>query len=247
MSTLSETEIPFYKCQGAGNDFLIFSEPHTEIESDVERLAPRLCDRKSGVGADGIIFLTSSSLADIKMSYYNADGTRAVCGNGMRAASCLAKQIEIIDTIGNKFSIETDDGVFSGKFLEARDKLSLQMRSPVFDWREIPTSEEFFEGKVRLSLDEREFEVYPLGMGNPHAVVFFDELSRSEFLSFAPELEVHSFFSKKTNVEFVKVKSEQVAEVLVWERGVGETLACGTGACAVAVAAIRSGRMREKG
>jgi len=229
MKTLS-----FVKMHGLGNDFILIDNRSGRI-----RLSPAaarfLCRRSFGVGADGVILAGRSRRADLRMAILNPDGTRAeMCGNGIRCLALWARR-EGLARAG-RLSVETDAGVkeigISG------DTAIVDMGEPVFRGREIPARH---DGEI-LDLPRRfgpdRFRITCVSMGNPHCVIFADpSLAR-----LGGRIETDPFFPRRTNVEFVRVISRAEVEVGVWERGAGITLACGTGACASAVAAARLGK-----
>lgn len=234
----------FWKMHGLGNDF-VFTFAQV---SDLERLkgkAKGICDRNFGVGADGLIVLVASDRADLRMVIYNSDGSEAeMCGNAIRCAAVLWAQKN--PSCKEPISIETLKGVQLASITDrsGRDwKVRVDMGEPALKPELIPVRA---DGE---SVIDRHYEVggksLPItcvNMGNPHAVAFVSETSRQMMLSCGPLMEVHADFPRKTNVEFCQLLPDGGIRVFVWERGVGPTLACGSGACAVAVAAHISGR-----
>ena len=244
--------IKFTKAHGAGNDF-IFLDQRVLKDIDFSSLATRICKRRNSIGADGLILLLESSQADFKMVYFNADGSRAVCANGLR---CLAHFINYLgDFPRNKaaISIETDDGTKFVKNLteeELRNKkltstsksesyLQAEMGQAKFLANQIPFLGEGEQFLKDLTAAGVTFKISLANMGNPHCVIFVDDLQNAEVEKYGPEIENHPSFPERTNVEFVKVISPTELQMRVWERGVGETLACGTGNCAVFAIANR--------
>jgi diaminopimelate epimerase len=237
----------FAKYQGTGNDFVMVADLADEISLD-PALVAAACDRRFGIGADGLIRIAPAAEADFFMDYYNADGQVAeMCGNGIR---CLAKyvydrglssalEIEVATRAGIKhLEIHAENGVARA--------VTVDMGSPAFDRRSIPMtgdpSERFLERP--LDVDGRTFTASCLSMGNPHCVLFLeehDDLSRLDVGRLGPLVEVLPLFPGRTNVEFVRVVDRGI-HVRVWERGSGETMACGTGACAALVACAVAGR-----
>jgi diaminopimelate epimerase len=235
----------FVKMHGAGNDYVYvdcFAQP---VPAQPAKLAPAISDRHTGVGADGLILITPSERADAWMLMWNADGSRGeMCGNGVR---CVAKYLyESGIARKSKLRVETDRGVLDLELEVAAGRVNrvrVNMGRPVFKSSEIPTT---LPGDppigVRLELAgvaesaAERLEVTCLSMGNPHCVVFADELSDGCVRGFGPRIEHHPGFPNRVNVEFAKVLSRSEMRVRVWERGAGETLACGTGACAAVVA-----------
>ena len=213
--------------QGCGNDFVIvdYSE-YEKNQMDMGDFAKKICDRNFGVGADGMIIpKLETKNTDIGWYFYNSDGTTAqMCGNGMR---CFAKYIHDKKLVNKKqFSVETLAGVIKPEILD-NGMVRVNMGTPVFDKAKIP-----FKGEKTLKVLDREFEIHPVSMGNPHCVIFTDENPMDLAAKYGPEIEKHPYFPEKTNTEFVKVLSKNEIEMRVYERGCGITLACGTGACA---------------
>ncbi|WP_287152805.1 diaminopimelate epimerase [Candidatus Solincola tengchongensis] len=237
----------FYKYHGTGNDFIIFSA----MERGEPFLSPQeiaeLCRRHTGVGADGVIFACPPRAGgDAGMRIFNADGSEAeMCGNGIR---CLAKYLYEREGIRrDRIFIETRAGtrellltVEGGKVRE----VDVDMGFPEFGGPDLPDSVEAGT-PVEVTLDlpggERT-EALCLSMGNPHCVVFVPHVERAPVEAWGPHIERHPYFPRRTNVEFVETVDEGHIRVRVWERGVGETQACGTGACAAFVASVHSGK-----
>jgi diaminopimelate epimerase len=240
----------FTKMQGAGNDYVYvdcFAAPVPKNPSDVAR---RISDRRFGVGGDGLILICPSERADAEMRMFNADGSAAeMCGNGIR---CVAKYVYDhglcrretlrIESGGDVRTLELT--VAGGKVEQVR----VDMGPPILTPAEIPTTLRAAAGPTApvvdfpFQLGERRFSVTCVSMGNPHCITFVDELSDDWVLGIGPKLEVDSHFPKRVNCEFVQVLGRSEVRQRTWERGSGETLACGTGACAVGVAGVLSGR-----
>lgn len=212
--------INFYKYHGAGNDFIMVNNLKGDIDLSSGYIAS-LCDRHFGIGADGLILLESSEKADCFMNYYNSDGTIAeMCGNGSR---CTAKFfLEQTNSNLNEMRLDTRAGIKNIKINED-DTYSVDMGVPVFEHSDFPSSSINLEG----------FDFSCVSMGNPHAVTEVEDLNKINIKEIGPRVETNSHFPNKINVEFVQRISEEYYKVLVWERGCGATLACGTGACAV--------------
>ena len=241
-------KINFTKMHGAGNDFVVIDCRHTapaheffnnsSKPKDIADTARSLCRRKFGVGADQLLLLFDSVQADFRMAIYNADGSEVeMCGNGIR---CFANYIWN-RAISDKevLSVETLAGIIRPR--RAGDLVEVDMGEPVLDGRSIPVN---IDGNVidfPVSVEGKEFRITCVGMGNPHAVVFVEDVEHFSVESVGPVLETAALFPNRTNVEFVQVVSEKELKMRVWERGAGETLACGTGACASAVAAALKG------
>lgn len=221
----------FCKMQGTGNDFVIIDCMENEFEYSLPVLAKFLCDRHYGVGADGVILLDKSEVADFNMRIFNNDGSEAeMCGNGIR---CLAKYVFEKNKIDKKeFSIETLAGVKNVELeLENQKVMSVKV-----DMGEV----ELDYLKYMIEIENREYQVYPISMGNPHAVCFVKDVENFAVEKIGPILENYKYFSQKTNVEFVEIIDRKNIKVRVWERGVGETNSCGTGACASSMIAIHN-------
>lgn len=234
----------FLKMQGTGNDFVLI-DARTQGERDWPSLAPAICDRHFGVGADGILLVKESAMADYRMIMYNPDGSEAeMCGNGIR---CFAKYLyDNGDLSGNSVSVETGAGVKSIE-LEARDGLArratVDMGVPVFDPARIPIVAGGTEVIDRSrAIGGQELRLTAVSMGNPHAIHFLTTDPREFPLErIGPLVEHDPLFPRRVNFEIARVSAPGSIEVRVWERGAGITLACGTGACAVFAAARRKG------
>jgi diaminopimelate epimerase len=232
----------FTKSHGAGNDFVM-------VEDLVGRWAPtaevvrRLCDRHIGIGADGLIRIARSDVADFFMDYYNADGDAAeMCGNGIR---CLAKYVADRELWSKEhMRVETRAGVRELQLFYADsgcvERVRVDMGPPILEPGLIPVKADDAL-HVPVAADGFVFDGASVSMGNPHVVLFVESLEDVPFEALGPRIEHHELFPAKVNVEFVQVASPGDVRVRVWERGVGETLACGSGACAVAVASSLRG------
>lgn len=230
--------IKITKMQGLGNDFVILD--YSEYEKtglSMSDLAKKICDRNFGVGADGMIIpMLDSKIADIGWYFYNSDGTTAqMCGNGIRCFAKYAKDNNLVKS--NKFSVETLAGIITPEILED-GMVRVNMSKPILEPEKIPFGGK--SNKENITVKDKTFELNAVSMGNPHCVIFADK--NEDLLEMAktygPDIEKHSLFPEKTNVEFVKVISKNEIDMRVWERGCGITLACGTGACASVVAGI---------
>ena len=236
----------FAKLHGTANDF-VYVDAREGFPGDPAALAPRLCDRRRGIGADGLILVErpTSRDADCRMVIYNADGTRPeMCGNGIRGLAKFVRDRGLLSA--EPLRVETDAGL---RILHAETangrvvRVTVDMGVPVWDGRAIPVAA---DGEVidrALEVAGRSWRITCVSMGNPHCVVFVDDDPAALPLAeIGPRFEHHAFFPKRVNTEFVRVVSPERLVMRVWERGAGETMACGTGACAVAVAAARTGR-----
>ncbi len=235
---MAPRQLPFTKMHGAGNDFVVV-DCRARDGGDWGELAPRLAHRRFGVGCDQVLLLRASQNADFAMEIYNADGSRVeMCGNGIRCLARYVREKGISDA--ESFRVETLAGVVVPRF--RGDRVEVDMGEPEFEGRRIPVD---VDGPIRefpVSLEEGAVKVTCLSMGNPHAVIFVDDAASYPVAEVGPRLETHSFFPNRVNVEFVQVVSESELRMRVWERGTGITLACGTGACAAAVASHWTGR-----
>ncbi|MFH1149917.1 MAG: diaminopimelate epimerase [Actinomycetota bacterium] len=231
----------FFKYEATANDFLMLDgiSSHVSLEpSDV----PALCDRRRGVGADGVILMLPSRSADMRMVIYNADGTEAeMCGNGIRALFRfgLDRGTVSADTV----RVETPAGERSVSISASEtgaDLFTVGMGQPGLLRSEVPMLGEPSEQAVGVPIElpgDRAVEATCVSMGNPHCVLFVDDVGEYPVATVGPLIEHHALFPERTNVEFVAVESPGALRARVWERGVGETMACGTGACASLVAA----------
>lgn len=244
-----ESIMRFTKMHGAGNDYVYvncFDEP---LPDDPAALARKIADRHFGVGGDGLVLICPSQAADVRMRMFNADGSEAeMCGNAIR---CVAKYAYDHGLTQKKaLAIETGRGVLTLE-LEVHDGLVMRARvdmgEPILEPAKIPTT---LPGRmvqnVPLTIGGRTFPVTCVSMGNPHCVAFVEELSDQWVHDFGPLIEVDSHFPRRVNAEFVQVLSPSEVRMRVWERGSGETLACGTGAAAVCVAGVLTGRTQRK-
>ena len=238
----------FTKMQGLGNDYVYVNCFEEKIENPSE-VAIKVSNRNFGIGSDGLIMINPSKVADCEMEMYNADGSRSeMCGNGIR---CVGKYVYDYG-IAKKpsISVETLAGIKYLDFTIENDKVKLvkvDMGSPELVPEKIPI---VASGEMVLNepifVDGTEYRMTGVSMGNPHAVVFIDDVKRLDIEKIGPKFENHERFPRRVNTEFVKVLDRHTVEMRVWERGSGETLACGTGACAVAVACILNGFTEEK-
>jgi diaminopimelate epimerase len=249
-------KLKFTKMQGLGNDFILidcrgFEPPAMSV------LAQRLCHRRFGIGADQLLLLYPSESADFMMRIFNADGSEVeMCGNGIR---CLAKYVWDRGLSGKSvLKVETMAGVIRPEKVD--DLVRVDMGEPIFAPENIPVnmaqhaalstlrSEGRAETKsanavvdLPLQVGDREFRITCVSMGNPHAVIVVDKVPEFPVAYYGPMIERHPLFPKRTNVEFIAVLNPSEIRMRVWERGAGETMACGTGACASAVAAHLKG------
>ncbi len=237
---LKVSEMRFVKMHGLGNDFVVFEEKELQGVKDRASFSKKVCDRHFGVGADGVIVVAPSDRAPFAMRIFNADGSEAeMCGNGIRCfAIYLWKRGKVTD---REFPVDTRAGIIVPRIIEREGQLAVRvnMGKPRLKASSIPINVNV-ERVVDypLQVEGKAFELTAVSMGNPHAVIFS---LPDEWEKIGEKVEKHPLFPKRTNVEFVEVFNRQEALVKVWERGVGPTLACGTGACAVLVAGVLKG------
>lgn len=237
------------KMHGTGNDYLFINMFDEDLSGvDIGHLARVLSDRHFGIGSDGIILVEPSKVANFKMRIFNSDGSEAeMCGNGIR---CFAKYVyERGMTTEKKLEVETLAGIIRPKLLlEGRKvkRVQVDMGKPRLGRAEIPmTGKPATEPVIgeRLRVAGERYEVTCVSMGNPHCVVFVDHVDKFPVSVVGPQIENHNLFPKRTNVEFVQINSNSDINMRVWERGAGETLACGTGASAAVVAGNLNGKL----
>ena len=239
----------FTKMQGIGNDYVYVNCLQETIENPSE-LAKKISDRHYGVGSDGLIMINPSDKADFEMEMYNADGSRGeMCGNGIR---CVAKYVYDYGlTYKTSISVETLAGI---KYLDLTVEdgkvvlVKVDMGKPMLRPEEVPVVSEKEEViDEPITVDGQEYRMTCVSMGNPHAVVFIDQdVKEFPLETVGVKFENHERFPKRVNTEFVNVLDRHTAQMRVWERGSGETLACGTGACAVAVACALNGLTEDE-
>ena len=243
------SSIHFTKMHGAGNDYVYINLFDQALPADPEKLAPLVSDRHFGIGGDGMILITPSEKADARMRMFNADGSEAeMCGNGLR---CVAKYV-YDHGIAKKeqLDLETGAGILSVELETAggvAQRVKVNMGEPILDAAMIPTT--FGQSPVvnqKLEIDGREFAVTCVSLGNPHCVIFFDKADDDLVLRFGPQIERAAQFPARVNVEFIEILSRGEVRQRTWERGSGETLACGTGASAVCVAGVLTGKLERK-
>jgi diaminopimelate epimerase len=240
-------KIKFSKLNGQGNDFIIMDATVNNIKFSRDQIV-EMCNRNFGIGADGLILIKLSEVSDLKMEYYNRDGSAAeMCGNGIRCMARFAYENNLINKNNKNISIETLAGIKKISLDIENNKvrnIKVGMGNPEFRPENIPvnvdSNNEVFNYKINI--DSKSFYINCVSMGNPHCVIFledFENLDAFPVNKWGPHLENHDIFPDKTNVEFIQIKNDRELNMRVWERGVGETLACGTGACAAVVCAIK--------
>ena len=235
---------------GCGNDFIVFDDAEDRFSwHELSELARRHCRRRFGVGADGLIAIGRPADADYEMRYVNADGSRAeMCGNGIR---CVGKFVgDELDDKRTHLTVLTGNGVLPitlSRIAGKVDSISVGMGVPALQAASIPTTlkpaGENVQG-TEIAVNGTVLELTAVNMGNPHVVSFVHHITEEHVHELGPQLEKHSVFPEGTNVEFVQVITPEKLRMRVWERGVGETWACGTGACATVVAAVLNGHSK---
>jgi diaminopimelate epimerase len=232
----------FTKMHGAGNDYIFIDCFQKNVENP-EELSKTLSQRHFGIGADGIVLIKPSIIADCSMNIYNADGSEAeMCGNAIR---CVAKYIFDNRIKRDKIKIDTLSGV-KVVHLHVKDGKAVggtvNMGRPILNGRQIPTRYGMSVVKDQIiNIENKDYKITCVGMGNPHCVVFCDDVDKLDLSKIGPLFEHHEMFPERINTEFAEIIDENNLKMRVWERGSGETLACGTGACAAAVAAVENG------
>ena len=235
----------FVKMHGLGNDF-VFIEDKTGQDKDYTALARAMCNRHTGIGADGLIVIVDSRVADVRMRIINSDGSEAeMCGNGIR---CFAKYVYDSGIIEKKqFTVETPAGIMEPEITVGADNkaelITINMGRPSFNRSEIPM--EGADGRVLnedLCVDGENWKITSLLMGVPHTVTYVDDVDSVDIEKIGPLFEKHEAFPKHTNINFAQQMDDRTVKVRTWERGAGATLACGTGSCSVAVASFLNGR-----
>lgn len=238
-------KIDFVKMHGLGNDFILIDCLNKSLgdSSFLSYLAKKLCNRNFGIGADGLILILPSSRADLRMRIFNFDGSEAqMCGNGIRCFAKYAYENKLVSKI--KFTVETLAGIIIPELVFKDKEISgiiVNMGTPKLRRREIPMNGEDSPTVVDETLKinpEQTFKITCVSMGNPHCITFVNDVQSISVDEIGPKIENNPLFPEKTNVEFIQVLNNQEINFRVWERGVGETLACGTGACAALVASV---------
>ncbi len=238
----------FTKMQGLGNDYVYINGFEEKIE-DPSDVAIKVSDRHLGIGSDGLICINPSKVADFEMAMYNVDGSRGeMCGNGIR---CVGKYVYDKGLTDKTYvAVETLGGI---KYLDLTvvdgkvESVKVDMGSPELLPANIPV---VAEGTTciadKIVVDSQEYKMTCVSMGNPHTVVYIEDVAGLDIEKIGPKFENHERFPNRVNTEFARVLDEHTVEMRVWERGSGETLACGTGACAVAVSSILNGYTKEQ-
>ena len=232
--------IAFSKYHGLGNDFVLIDNRHSAEPILTPKQSEKWCDRNFGIGADGVIFLLNADNGEHRMRIYNSDGSEPeMCGNGIR---CLAKFMQDLDipTIEGKYPIQTGAGLIVPQ-MDADGQITVDMGKPFLTAAEIPTTLGASDQKVvnlPLEVGGKTWNVTTVSMGNPHCMIFVDDVDSIPLAEIGVLFEHHPVFPNRTNTEFVEVVNRGYVKMRVWERGAGATLACGTGACATVVAGV---------
>lgn len=235
----------FTKMHGIGNDY-VYVNCFEETVKDPATVAKFVSDRHFGIGSDGLILIKPSAVADCEMDMYNLDGSQgAMCGNGIRCVAKYAYDHGLVKK--TSISVATKSGI---KYLDLAIKdgkvsfVKVNMGSPILQARQIPVAAETEEViDAPIEVNGTTYHFTGVSMGNPHAIVYMDDIDHLEIEKIGPAFENHIAFPDRVNTEFVKVIDNHTLQMRVWERGSGETLACGTGACAVAVASVLNGHV----
>lgn len=243
--------ILFNKMQGTENDFIVINCINQQFGYSHNILSKFLCNRNLGVGADGVILIFNSSIADYKMRIFNKDGTEAgMCGNGIR---CVAKYIYENIEKREKLKIETNSGIKQLYINLENNKIksiSVNIGKAILETEKIPVYLPYNNFKedissININIDGNSFKFYFISVGNPHAVCFVDNINKIDVKKYGKIVENYKYFPNKINVEFVQVIDNENIKVRVWERGVGETLSCGTGASSAAFVAIKQLKLKN--
>jgi diaminopimelate epimerase len=246
-------KISFVKMHGLGNDFVLIDCLNKSLgdSSFLSYLAKRLCNRNFGIGADGLMLILSSSKADLRMRIFNSDGSEAqMCGNGIRCFAKYAYENKLVSK--NKFKVETLAGIIIPELTISNNNIlgvKVNMGVPKLRRREIPMNGEDTTTVVDETLKinpEQAFKITCVSMGNPHCIIFVNDVQSIPVDEIGPKIENHPLFPEKTNVEFIHILNRKEINFRVWERGVGETLACGTGACASLVASVLNNKSEHQ-
>ena len=250
--------LSYSKMHGTGNDFIIIDLINKNYQIKcLNKLAKKLCERHFGVGGDGLICVLpcDEKNNDFKMRIFNTDGSEAeMCGNGIRCFAHFVKENNL--TNKKRLKVETLAGVIKPEILEynqGKSMVKVNMGKPLFKPQDIPVkidqekpSKLDFIEDYPLKIQEKKFNINCVSMGNPHSVIFDEDIENIDIKKWGSKIETHNIFPEKTNVEFIKIIDASEIEMKVWERGSGITLACGTGACASVVAGIKKGLLNKE-
>ena len=241
----------FTKMHGAGNDY-VYVNCFAERVDNPEQVAIQVSNRNFGIGSDGLILIMPSEVADVRMRMFNSDGSESeMCGNGIRCVAKYAYDHGIVDK--KEITAETGAGILTLQlFTDSANKVEkvrVNMGIPRLTRKEIPMTGEPADGQIvsqPLNILHTTFNITCVSMGNPHCVIFVDDVENLQVEKYGPLIENHELFPRRTNVEFVQIISRTEVRQRTWERGAGETLACGTGASAVCVAGVLNGLTEKK-
>ena len=234
------TKTPFLKMHGTGNDFVVLDARKHAVALNKEAIV-KICDRHFGIGCDTLVVLEPSKTADVAVKFYNGDGSlSSTCGNASRCVADLVMR----ESGANAATIETIAGVLNATKTDD-GAITVNMGTPKWDWRDVPLAES--RNTLHLGLEEGLlFDPVAVSMGNPHAIFFVRDLVHIKMADWGPKLEHNKLFPERANISAVQIISPTHLKMVVWERGVGLTMACGSGACAALVAAVRRGLSERK-
>ncbi len=236
-------KLKFTKMHGTGNDYVYVNCFEQKIDNPNE-LAIKVSDRHFGIGSDGLILICPSEVADVRMAMYNADGSEGMmCGNGIRCVAKYSYEHGLVDS--DKITVETKSGIKTLDLTVENGEVTyvaVDMGMAILKPREIPVDDDGDDFvKRKIDVDGKEYEITCVSMGNPHAVIFTKDIDNIDLEKIGPLFEHHKLFPEQINTEFVEVTDSHNIKMRVWERGSGETMSCGTGTCAVTVAAVLNG------
>lgn len=236
-------KLKFTKMHGTGNDYVYVNCFEQKIDNPNE-LAIKVSDRHFGIGSDGLILICPSEVADVRMAMYNADGSEGMmCGNGIRCVAKYSYEHGLVDS--DKITVETKSGIKTLDLTVENGEVTyvaVDMGMAILKPREIPVDDDGDDFvKRKIDVDGKEYEITCVSMGNPHAVIFTKDIDNINLEKIGPLFEHHKLFPEQINTEFVEVTDSHNIKMRVWERGSGETMSCGTGTCAVTVAAVLNG------
>ena len=240
--------LEFYKYNGLGNDFILLNNIDKELKISIPDII-KMCHRRFGIGADGVIFVEKSEIADIKMNIYNSDGSNpAMCGNGIR---CFSKYVFDLGIVPKEnITVETGAGVLNIEMTIKDHEVStvkVNMGKPYFENSKIPcTIDKKQIVNEKIEVGTKDYNITSMLMGVPHTVIFTEDVSDDKIVSEGPSIECSPFFPKCTNVNFVKVLNKKEIELRTWERGAGYTYACGTGSCAGVIAGVLNNLLEDE-
>jgi len=239
-------ELNFTKMHGLGNDFVVLD--FTQAPQELSKAqAAHIADRKFGIGCDQILIVeqTSSKTADFRYRILNADGSEvSQCGNGARCFVRFVHEKGLSDK--NPIVVETANGILKLKAIEGSNLVEVNMGQPCFDPKQIPLNQTKQQTRYQVKVEDQTYDFAAVAMGNPHAVLLVDDIASAPVTDLGPKLEVHELFPERANIGFMQIKNRSNIALRVFERGVGETLACGSGACAAVVSGIQQGLLEQQ-